>query len=450
MSTSGITYGIRGSTANPYGWAVYGESTVPNAPLGSSSGAILGRSMSGIGVRGESMASSSANGIGVYGLSSGMFGYGVYGKASGPASTGVYGSGSDYGLYGVATNTGPMGTGVLGDGAMYGVYGTARSPMGPSYGVYGYSTVTSGIFPTYGVAGQVSHAKGYGVYGANDNPSGYGVYSNGNAYVSGTLTVSGPMTGTNAAFAGAVAIGTAVDPSRSLYVYTSATNASPEFGSYNTGYYNVTSTGTYYNTGQHVSAVPVIAGGVSNTGYVYGQWASVLRSQTGDGGTLSTLIGQLINYGHYNGVATARVTNNAYGLFLSPYAQNGTINTMYDLYLGSTVTGGTVGKHYAVYQGDANATNYLNGWTGIKVVSPTAQLEVAGTVSATRFVGDGSGLTGIAGGSSNEIASGTTKVSTNSNGYISLTTGGVTTGYFNTSGQLIAPGLGIGMSPGTD
>jgi hypothetical protein len=63
------------------------------------------------------------------------------------------------------------------------------------------------------------------------------------------------------------------------------------------------------------------------------------------------------------------------------------------------------------------------GLVGIGI-TPTQNLEVSGTVSATHFIGDGSGLTGIAGGSgSDNITSGTTNVTANIAGYINFTTG---------------------------
>jgi hypothetical protein len=95
-----------------------------------------------------------------------------------------------------------------------------------------------------------------------------------------------------------------------------------------------------------------------------------------------------------------------------------------------------------------SGTAIITSWTGINFdisnVTPTAPLEVSGTVSATRFVGDGSGLTGIVGASSGDnIASGTTKVTANTSGYVSFTTAGTTTGYMDTAGNFILPGISL-------
>jgi hypothetical protein len=47
-----------------------------------------------------------------------------------------------------------------------------------------------------------------------------------------------------------------------------------------------------------------------------------------------------------------------------------------------------------------------SGYVGLGIVTPTVGLEVSGTVSATHFVGDGSGLTGVLAGSGDRLVSG--------------------------------------------
>ncbi|MCP3463049.1 hypothetical protein [Bradyrhizobium sp. CCGUVB23] len=74
-------------------------------------------------------------------------------------------------------------------------------------------------------------------------------------------------------------------------------------------------------------------------------------------------------------------------------------------------------------------------------VTTAGNLIVSGSVSANSFVGDGSGLTNVGAASTDRITSGTTKVTANSTGYVSFTTGGVTTGYMDNSGLFIVPGV---------
>jgi hypothetical protein len=83
-----------------------------------------------------------------------------------------------------------------------------------------------------------------------------------------------------------------------------------------------------------------------------------------------------------------------------------------------------------------------NTYVGVGTQSPTAHLEVSGTISATNFVGNGSGLTGVTAGSSDRITSGTTSMVAISNtGYVSLTQNGVNTGWFNPSTGFVTIGV---------
>jgi hypothetical protein len=82
------------------------------------------------------------------------------------------------------------------------------------------------------------------------------------------------------------------------------------------------------------------------------------------------------------------------------------------------------------------------GLIGIGTADPNAALDVYGTISATNFVGDGSGLTGVVASSGDRITSGSALVVVNSaTGYVSFSTGGVVTGHYSPGGILSAVGI---------
>jgi len=112
---------------------------------------------------------------------------------------------------------------------------------------------------------------------------------------------------------------------------------------------------------------------------------SNLRNTTAandDSGTLSTLYGQSIAYGHNNtaGAETPQTTN-VYGIQLTPYYRTGTIANLYDIYIGGPVTNGTVTNRWSIYQFDTTTRNYFGSKTGFNVTNPLAQLHVDQSVN---------------------------------------------------------------------
>jgi hypothetical protein len=82
------------------------------------------------------------------------------------------------------------------------------------------------------------------------------------------------------------------------------------------------------------------------------------------------------------------------------------------------------------------------GRVGIGWITPSVALEVSGTISATNFVGNGSGLTGITAASSDRIVSGSTSmVAVSTTGFISITQAGTNTGWFDPTRGFVTIGV---------
>ncbi|MBO9667967.1 MAG: tail fiber domain-containing protein [Bdellovibrio sp.] len=172
--------------------------------------------------------------------------------------------------------------------------------------------------------------------------------------------------------------------SNSLYNNTATSGTFGAFGSW----MRVTPASNSTLAAQAVSAglsfnVP---SGVTVTSNSEALWVSATRNRYAsntDNGTVSTLRGATINYGHDSFVASVTpATTNAYGIVINPNSATGTITNMYDIYLGSKSAGGTVTNRYGLYQSDSSADNVFMGNIAINKTNPTANLDVNGSIRA--------------------------------------------------------------------
>ena len=115
----------------------------------------------------------------------------------------------------------------------------------------------------------------------------------------------------------------------------------------------VTDDCAHYQLGSSVNAFKAVAAGKTDSGYIIGQRFSAFRNNVAswdDNGTLATLYGQHIQYGHYNADADTPQTTTAYGLKINPYRKTGNVGTMIDIDLSAESVGGTIGAGYGIRQ----------------------------------------------------------------------------------------------------
>jgi hypothetical protein len=205
-------------------------------------------------------------------------------------------------------------------------------------------------------------------------------------------------------------------------IYNTAVGLEPLYynttGSYNTALGTLalfTNTTGQQNVGVGVAALEFNTTGNNNV---------ALGSYAGRGVSGSTVISNSVLIGYAAGISLTTGGNNTLvGFRAGDRLSTGGNNTLLGLAAGDNLTTGSnnIILGYNVDAGSATGSYQLNignalygnigsgmgnaNLIGINVSSPTTALEVAGTVSATRFVGDGSGLTGIA-ASGDRIVSG--------------------------------------------
>ncbi len=213
-----------------------------------------------------------------------------------------------------------------------------------------------------------------------------------------------------------------------------------------TGY--VSASGGFYGDGSHLTgiagssvswtSITGVPAGVTNISNSTGSVTATTFTGTNLGGTLTTaaqpnitslgsLTGLTVNgTGTFTTVSATQAVNT---VALSASTVLGTLQTASQ----PNVTGLGTQASFVATSGTIRAGSLISATIGN-----------FGSLSATTLAGDCSLCTNIpSGGTPQSIVSNTTRVDARNDGTISLTTGGVVTGYFDASGRLIVPGISV-------
>ena len=192
-------------------------------------------------------------------------------------------------------------------------------------------------------------------------------------------------------------------------------------------------------------------GCASNAPYVSRTTGSLGIGTTSPSGTLQ-VNGTFVNRVAANQILTTG--SNAYGLYLAPYTEGFAALTNLTLY-GSPnllLNPNAAGARVGISTPNPSTTLHVSGTIRMADSGEACDTNRAGAVkwNGSQFqvcYGSGgwatlaSAATSGTTASADTIVSGTTSVVANDNGYTSLTTGGVNTGYFDTAGRLVVPGI---------
>ncbi|MBE0535994.1 MAG: tail fiber domain-containing protein [Phycisphaerae bacterium] len=307
----------------------------------------------------------------------------------------------------VYTDTNPYavwGEAARASGLNYGLYGKASgNTTGGSYGVHGHSSSASGS--NYGVHGKATDASSgtnFGVYGQAVNTGtgeAFAGYFEGDTRITGRLNHDSDLRIATAPGA-EVAIGTGIDTSRKLNVYTNTNNYAVygqtakstgngnNFGLY--GYASGNTTGRSYGvlgrssnaSGNNYGVSGEAAGNTDPTSSTHG----VFGISSSDIGSNAGVTGQASGNttGISQGVVGRSFSNSGinYGVRGEAYAPS--IGTNYGVY-GRATNDGTGGAWAGYFSGDVYASGNFYAWgnVGIGTLSPSRKLFVNGTAGGT-------------------------------------------------------------------
>jgi hypothetical protein len=305
-----------------------------------------------------------------------------------------------------------------------------------SAGAVGANTVSSTLVSASNVSATLVDATRNGTVSGT-----YGYFTN----ISGT-NIYGTFTGDGSGLTGVTAGATDRIVSGTTAVYANT----------NTGYVSFTSGGTttgWYSPGGIFAAVGVSTTGAisaSGTGYFGGNvgigMVAGIHKMSVSG---STLFNGPVWMGSsqpivFGSSAAAIAGTSSYIAMTSGNAE--TMRLSADRRVGIGVTAPSQTLHVS---GSVLTTSwtYINAAHNVRV-TPTAPLEVSGTVSATAFVGDGSGLTNInvaaLTGASDRIISGTSRILVSEDQSVTIRTGGSDRVIIGAAGD-----IGVGIGAGT-